>query len=531
MRRAAFWALVIVAATTSRALAAEWYVDGSLPQSGVHDGTSWATAWQNPADVTGVAPGDVVDISGGPSGSSITYTNVVTQGSNGNDWHPQGGAPGDPVTYRIGQDAQHDGTAIFDGQGAQYFLGYPDYNTNTNVHDVVLSGDAGDGVPHFAVKNYGLPVHGDLAQNLRISYFDFGQTEDGPIRLIPSQGGVEIDHCLATVADLAADHFSQGEFQGATFDTDSAHDNVIHLPAAQGTGDGADGFQWGGSGFSIYRNTIIADVVAYTGGQHQDGIQTLGASYVKIWGNTIIGMTNSAIYLDGYGGDFEHVWVYDNLVIGGGVGITGGPDSGALQGLGRWPNFTDVVIANNTTADTWDIEPGVGLSIDPYIQQSQGVTPTTTFTDCVVSNNVVVNAAGFDLDPSITADANVTLDATEAPAHFASYAPNAPSNDFHLVASDTTLRGQGTNLTQYFGVDHDGNPRPSSGAWDVGAYAYCGDACNPADAGVGADGGTSGGGSGGCSCDLASSGGSRLAPAWAAALAAMLVARSRRRAR
>ena len=57
------------------------------------------------------------------------------------------------------------------------------------------------------------------------------------------------------------------------------------------------------AGFSIYHNTIVAYETGYTGGQHQDGVQTLGASYVKIYGNTIVGMSNSAIYLDGYGGE------------------------------------------------------------------------------------------------------------------------------------------------------------------------------------------------------------------------------------
>jgi MYXO-CTERM domain-containing protein len=505
----------VVLATAPAALAATFYVDNSLPAKGTHDGKSWATAWLSPIDVTGVQPGDVVSISGGPSGSTQSYRDVVTPGSFGDDWHPAGGSPGNPVIYQIGQDPAHNGTVIFDGKGASYWLGYPDYGTNTNVHDVVISGDAGDGKRHFSVSNYGLPIEGDMAQNLRVSYVDFGQCHDGPVRLIPSNGGVEIDHCYAYIADLDADHFSQATFNGTGFDQNSAHDNEIYLPNAAGTGDGADGFQWGGSGFSIYNNTIVGYATAYTGGQHQDGMQPLGASYVKIYGNTIINMGNSAIFLDGYGGDFTHVWVYDNLVIGGGFGITAGPDSGAIDGMGRWPNFTDVVIANNTTADTWNIEAGVSMGIDPYIEQSQNVVVTTVFTDCVGSNNVVVNAAGVSFDSPIVSAGNVSIAAADAPSHFVSYAPNAATNDFHLLATDTTLRGQGANLSQYFSTDHDGNARPASGAWDIGAYQYCGDKCMPSAGGPGVVTGTPPNRASGCGC--------RIGPAQAHPLGALPV--------
>lgn len=57
---------------------------------------------------------------------------------------------------------------------------------------------------------------------------------------------------------------------------------VSKILNASGTGDGADGFQWSGSGFNIYNNTIVGYDAAYAGGQHKDGMQPLGASYMKI---------------------------------------------------------------------------------------------------------------------------------------------------------------------------------------------------------------------------------------------------------
>ena len=40
----------------------------------------------------------------------------------------------------------------------------------------------------------------------------------------------------------------------------------------------------------------------------------------------------------------------------------------------------------------------------------------------------------------------------------------------HLASSDTVATGQGENLSSFFSTDRDGNPRPSSGPWSIGAY-------------------------------------------------------------
>jgi hypothetical protein len=53
---------------------------------------------------------------------------------------------------------------------------------------------------------------------------------------------------------------------------------------------------------------------------------------------------------------------------------------------------------------------------------------------------------------------------------------NASAGDFHLL-STSPLRGAGTNLSgDAFAstVDHDGRPRPATGAWDIGPYQYTG---------------------------------------------------------
>jgi hypothetical protein len=52
------------------------------------------------------------------------------------------------------------------------------------------------------------------------------------------------------------------------------------------------------------------------------------------------------------------------------------------------------------------------------------------------------------------------------------------SSDFHLLLGSPAI-GAGTNLYSVFPTDLDGNPRPATGAWDLGAYAN-GAAPNPA---------------------------------------------------
>ncbi|MGD1089205.1 MAG: hypothetical protein ABR955_10835, partial [Verrucomicrobiota bacterium] len=118
--------------------AATWYVDSSVLISG--NGTTWLTAWQNLSDISGVTAGDIVYISGGPSGSSQTYSLSGT-------WSPAGGNSSANITYQIGQDSLHDGTAKFSGPGGQgQFL--------AGVNYVTLTGNAGDGKMHFQVSGF-----------------------------------------------------------------------------------------------------------------------------------------------------------------------------------------------------------------------------------------------------------------------------------------------------------------------------------------------------------------------------------------
>ena len=240
-----------------------WYVDSSV--TGTQNGTSWATAWSSISSISGVKAGDTVYISGGPSGSSHTYSLGT--------WTPAGGSSSGSITYQIGQDSSHNGTAIFSGSGNFFNSGSSSYLT--------ISGDAGDGQMHFATTGFGSVGYLQPGcVNIRISYINFGQIGGGinDGNGAASMGpGFQFDHCYVYISDPTADHFSYMVFSGSTFDQNTFHDNTLYLPRNE-NGLGADGLQWNGSGFTIYNNHIEGYTANYTGGQHRDGMQPLGGS-------------------------------------------------------------------------------------------------------------------------------------------------------------------------------------------------------------------------------------------------------------
>lgn len=91
------------------------------------------------------------------------------------------------------------------------------------------------------------------------------------------------------------------------------------------------------------------------------------------------------------------------------------------------------------------------------------------------------NQPGFNIHGGLAADQSVGFDAhgmTNDPA-FVSLAygssVNSVQNDYHLQSSSTVI-GAGANLSSLnlpgLNADKDGNPRPSLGSWDMGAYEY-----------------------------------------------------------
>jgi hypothetical protein len=397
------------------------------------------------------------------------------------------------VTYRIGQDSAHNGTAIF--SGSDTWLG-------GSLTNLVLSGDAGDGKQHFATSGFTtLAWSYSGPSNLRISYVDFGKVASNggnpeDFVFLDPVSAFEFDHNYVYMTSPTANAFGYFQFKGTSWDESSIHDNTIYTPhAAMDPGQGSDGIETGSStGYSIYDNTLVSYGNAYTGGQHADGWQdTGGSSYIKIYGNRILNYGNFALYGDPTFGPLAHVWVYNNVVMdsdpyvqaGSSGGIIFGTDGGLTTGS---TSFDDIVIANNMGVDYLKQQAAFALN--------NHTSFPTTFTKCVMANNITVNSSAVDHGIDMIGNSStplvddVSLSATQAASMFVSYVPNGGlKNDFHLSAMATALLGKGANESQYFTTDLDGNARPATGPWDVGPYEKChGTACVPVvDAGVGKD--------------------------------------------
>ena len=213
------WLLVVVLPS---ARAATWYVDGGA--TGANNGTSWANAWNSPGSVSGVSGGDTVYISGGPPGSTRNYPMST--------WSLPQGTSGGSITYQIGQDSAHNGTAIFNGGGTDspWLNGTLSYTT--------ILGDAGDGAQHFAVTNFaGSSMYITAFTNLRVAYVKFDEEAD--LSHFPNPTGantLEIDHCYYyKVPD--SDPRSDEEWAmvmnysgGQAFDVIKIHDNTVYCP-------------------------------------------------------------------------------------------------------------------------------------------------------------------------------------------------------------------------------------------------------------------------------------------------------------
>jgi hypothetical protein len=429
-----------------QALSATWYVDNTA--AGSQNGSSWANAWTSISQISGVSAGDTVYFSGGPSGSTQTYSMSGT-------WTPAGGTASASITYQIGQDSAHNGTVIFSGSGS--WLGGA-------LQNVVISGDAGDGQMHFSIANpanntsyyseaWNNPGASTYSSGVRISYVNLGQIATAFDTWPIQSPGLEIDHTW-TYVETGADHWGNfSTVQGTTWDNGlRIHDCIMYVPCIAGSATGCDGIQASGTGLTFYNNSIIR----YTGNgiNHQDGIQCLTMAYVKIYNNFFNNLGNSSIFGDNFSSP-SHVHIYNNIMVSGGGGIEMGDDSGAAGPF----TYTDVQVDNNLDVGT---SQGSGI----------GTHFASTFSSCLYANNIMVDCSQITTGYTGPSSNNVTTTSANATSLFVNYVAGSTNSDFHLKSGAGSLIGQGVNLSAYFTTDYAGNTRPATGPWDIGPYIY-----------------------------------------------------------
>jgi hypothetical protein len=425
MRRIRF-ALVIGFTLAAAGNAATWYVDGNA--TGANNGTSWANAWTTLTSVSGVSAGDTVYISGGASGSSESYSLP------GGWTMPQGSSPG-VITYQIGQDSAHNGTAIFDGGNS----GNPWIN-GPFVYTTIL-GDAGDGNMHFAVTNFSggsVILCSGAAQNMRIGYVNFG-TQVGQVAFTSygSTGPLEFDHCyyyLVPSTGVSISSFLMiADCAGSGYDFVKIHDNTIYVPIPYGAGGyGLQAFNIGGTGLSLYKNLVVEYVTnasAFSSGEsttHQDSFIALNSTDTKIYNNTFVNANNIGVFLDVIY-QASHIRIYNNIIydaipiLGSPRGFSAVNDSSTQSGA----TCTDVLFANNLLANFSFINnvPS-GYSFSGSFQGfgmdfgNQVSGPTVAFSGNLVANNLLINSS--DIGDNATVVDDLEIDGANA-GNFAKY--------------------------------------------------------------------------------------------------------------
>jgi hypothetical protein len=490
-----------------KASAANRYVDNTA--SGANNGTNWANAWQSFAAVnwTLVNPGDTVYISGGSA--SKTYSEKFTM----ND---ENGTAGNPITFRVGQDAGHNGDVIFDfastaGDGTNHQGGIFRPGNYVHVNGFVGAvsklhfrnyynfGKKDTAVCFDAAYRVGTRVIGVTATNIN-NFADLDANTDCIIAYNVVHG-VRGDHFVRLIESLPNDY---GNRQVCSNDV-ILWFNSIEPPYGQEGGyayGGPDGVQ-SRHNVSIFNNTFKSEITTnYTSNQHSDMVQGAGTN-ISIYNNDFINVGDSAIDFDGT--NVSYLKIYNNTFR-------------ILTQVDDLPQFlrfyatasaqltlSNIVIANNTFIDN----PFQAITFDNY----NGGNPTATgieiknniFYNCgnglstlPIFNAAISSGTGFSLGAGFLFANNVyyksggaymtfegvssTVAAwvsanepgtgkTNQPL-FVSYTANASANDLNLSASDTVAKDSAVTLS-YFSTDKAGATRGAT--WDIGAFEYGGE--------------------------------------------------------
>jgi hypothetical protein len=305
--------------------------------------------------------------------------------------------------------------------------------------------------------------------------------------------GINFDHAVAVNGSDFGNPDNGAYSAGAIF-----HDNTIIVNnSGNENGCGPDAIA-GTNGITVYNNvigssagTITAQGQAFC--QHQDLVNSGGTWYL-VYNNYLYGGSDSISESDWPEGSQSnavcgHHRFYNNVMQQ--VATEKGSHGIEMQAHPGCASITDFWVQNNTWVDFADymvvnlIMDSSSISIN-----NSGITNNIIFnsggpnlwtigagvyscgTDYVIDhNNINAGSNGVTKGTCNGATYNGTNNYTGIP-DFVSYSAYNTSNNLHLLSGATSDIGTGLNLSTYFTTDKDGNPRPATGAWDMGAYVY-----------------------------------------------------------
>lgn len=501
-----------------------WYVDkdATCTPGSTCDGTSWDTAWKTFSAITwgtgGVQAGHTLYISGGTV--SKTYT-VATHGT----LAPTASGTGESarIQIKVGQASPHNGQVIIDGGGtsAGISLAYRSW--------ITVDGNVG-GSRNLRVTNGAMfPWQSSIvympgvssankATGLRLSYLEIDKGCDGVNARYNKY--LEIDNSY--IHDIRGDAAIAATAGEGGWGDIKIHHNTIVTNKATGSGYGPDGITitYGGD---IYNNTIYStdgDVVGHSNigtshtlvypdetdcsgitycYQHCDLIQATGKR-MRIYNNKFYYGGNSIYYRSTAETEVSDIWFYNNVFSQPGLWAIvldyrndatkpttfariyvlnntftdhSTHEWGTINSLVTDAAITDVQVKNNIFYNS-----GVDRAYNDRLSAGQC---TSLYASSKVSNNVVHagdhGEAGWQCNYSDYSSSCASCTFSTEPT-FTDYTEYDTSSDLSLAEGDTAARGKGANLTTLLASaglprsDIVGTDRPTSGAWDVGAYQY-----------------------------------------------------------
>lgn len=448
--------LIPILLLATNALAVVRYVDNAAPGGG--NGQSWATAWNALSQITGVGAGDTVYVSGGTT--SKTYS--LSTGYN-----PPDGNSSAQFTIAIGQEAGHNGQAIFNGTSGGGFL------VGTNYFTFDGRGPSNErkfrvqGFEHMALSTAATgPVRTKLLgvhSMSKIRMDDATETEIGWCTF----GG---DTMATKVVWSGGPGWIQNLARAETTMNTLIHDNIANMWYIHGVnaqGNNGDDFIQNIGACEIYNNVVIARFATdgLAGANHQDFLQT-GVSNMRIYNNYWENASNYMLFIvqeeSIAGRDVQNIQIYNNVFNYSDPVLTSQP-SQAIAFSQKPPNTADYIncyIVNNT-----------------FRGGNQAIafgSPTAggNFTNSHVRNNLTMTGTGaINVNGS---GATISNNVTNVPSN---YFVNAANRDFRLTSSASGAINTGANLSGLSPAlgpggtsDQDGTPRGS--AWDVGAFEF-----------------------------------------------------------
>jgi hypothetical protein len=254
--------------------------------------------------------------------------------------------------------------------------------------------------------------------------------------------------------------------------------------------------------FRDYQQFDSGAWLGFSDNPHSDGIFLRSGNLKAFWEN--IHIDACEFYKDntaGTGGGTASIYLSQGpsaLITN--CTFIGDKHSKSIEGLAGWPSGPQVVrIYNNTFVNSpkmwfsngnavsgreWHVENNIFLHTNQPASNTiflhhQDTPVMAAFDYNVFWNTQVSEAAGrnWDLNPggNYMSYAGVLARGFQANGSYAdpllTRTSGLPSTmDLRPLSNSVSTIGRGKNLSAYFTTDKDGNPRPSTGAWDAGAY-------------------------------------------------------------